>query len=318
MLYLDYDRKVFETNIYGNNYNLEAISFLKSLNTEVFKCYPDALMIAEESTAFANVSKPVYMNGLGFNFKWNMGWMNDTLGYMQTDMLYRKHHQNKLTFSIVYAFSENFILPISHDEVVHLKKSLLEKMPGSYYEKFANNRAFYGYMMTHPGKKLNFMGTEIGQSNEWNYNNELDWNALKLPKHKQLSRFTKEMNKFYLKNSCLWELDVETGGFEWINGSDSDHNMFIYKRINKRKEELIVIINFAGVPWYDYKVGVAPGNYTEVFNSDKIIYGGSDLTNDNLVTTKHSANFFETSVSINIAALSFIILKINKGGETNV
>ena len=284
MLYLDYDRSLWEKNIYGGNHHLEAIEFLKQLNTEIFKVYPYALMIAEESTDFANVTKPVYLGGLGFNFKWNMGWMNDSLSYIQTDPYFRNHHHNKLTFSLVYAFNENFILPISHDEVVHGKKSFLDKMPGSYNDKFANLRAFLGYMMTHPGKKLNFMGYEFGQFIEWNYNQGLDWLLLKYEMHKKLYRYVSDLNKFYLKNNCLWENDYSWDGFKWINSEDKDNNSISFKRINKNKKELIIFINFSGSHLKNYRINVKAGRYREVFSSNDLKYGGNGQTNDEICT----------------------------------
>lgn len=309
MLYLDYDRKVWEKNIYGGNHNLEAIEFIKTLNIEVFKYYPEALMIAEESTDFASVTKPVYLGGLGFNFKWNMGWMNDSLRYIQTDPLFRSHNHHQLTFSLVYAFSENFILPLSHDEVVHGKKSILNKMPGSYENKFANMRAFYGYMMTHPGKKLNFMGYEFGQFIEWNHNQELDWLLLDYPHHQKLFRYVKDFNHFYLKNSPLWEDDNSWDGFQWINSDDADNNIISYRRINKHKRELIIIINFSGRMLENYRIGVKPGRYQVVLNSDDQIYGGSSFGVQEFETEKVYANNSKTSIKLMIPALSILILK---------
>jgi len=309
MLYLDYDRTEWEPNIYGGNHNLEAIDFLKQLNTEVFKVFPDIMMIAEESTAYTNVTKPVHYGGLGFNFKWNMGWMNDTLSYIDSNPLFRRHCHNQLTFSFYYAFSENFILPISHDEVVHGKKSLLNKMPGDYWEKFANVRAFYGYMMTHPGKKLNFMGYEFGQFIEWNYQQELDWLLLKYPMHRKLHRYIRDLNRFYLDNDCLWQQDFSWEGFRWINSEDADHNVISFIRFNRQNELLLIVVNFAGVNWQNYRLGVPAGKYREVFSSDRRIYGGSGINNRICVSEPTPYNYYQQSLSVELGKLSFIILK---------
>ncbi|MGI6710050.1 MAG: 1,4-alpha-glucan branching protein GlgB [Bacilli bacterium] len=310
MLYLDYDRKEWRPNVFGGNHNLEAIDFFKTLNTEVFKYYPNVMMIAEESTDFANVTKPVYLNGLGFNFKWNMGWMNDVLRYFQTDPIFRKYEHNKLTFSLHYAFSENFILPISHDEVVHGKKSLLDKMPGTYEQKFANLRAFLGYMMTHPGKKLLFMGQEFGQFIEWDHSKEIDWLLLQYEAHKEMQTYVKNLNKFYLSNNCLWEDDYSWDGFKWIACDDSNNNCISYRRINKNKDELVIAINFSGLNCENYFLGVPAGKYKEVFNSDDVKYGGYGHLNTKVISTQNfSIHGFDTSISITIPALSIVIFK---------
>ncbi|MDD4076760.1 MAG: 1,4-alpha-glucan branching protein GlgB [Bacilli bacterium] len=308
MLYLDYDRTEWEPNIYGGNHNLAAIDFIKQLNIEVFKFFPDVMMIAEESTAFANVTKPVHFSGLGFNFKWNMGWMNDTLSYISTDSLFRKHRHNQLTFSFYYAFSENFILPISHDEVVHGKKSVLDKMPGDYWEKFANFRTFYGYMMTHPGKKLNFMGYEFGQFIEWNYRQELDWLLLKYPMHRKLHRYIRDLNHFYLKNNSLWENDFSWEGFRWIESDDADHNVISFFRIGQ-KNQLLIVVNFSGVNWDNYRLGAPAGRYREVFSGDRRIYGGAGTTNRLIATEPIPSHHCEQSLNIKLGKLSFIVLK---------
>ncbi|HHZ17815.1 MAG TPA: 1,4-alpha-glucan branching protein GlgB [Acholeplasmataceae bacterium] len=308
MLYLDYDRTEWEANIYGGNHNLEAIEFLKQLNTEVFRLFPGAMMIAEESTAFPGVTKPVHYGGLGFNFKWNMGWMNDTLAYIATDPLFRRHHHNQLTFSFYYVFSENFILPISHDEVVHGKKSVLDKMPGDYWEKFANFRAFYGYMMTHPGKKLNFMGYEFGQFIEWDYRKELDWLLLQYPMHRKLNRYIRALNRFYLDNPALWENDFSWEGFRWIESDDADHNVISFMRI-AGKSELIIVINFAGIDWRNYRLGAPAGRYREIFSSDRRIYGGAGTKNGTVTTEPVPCHGHSQSLVLNIGKLSFIALK---------
>lgn len=309
MLYLDYDRKVWKPNKFGGNHNLEAINFLRQLNTTIFMKYPNVLMIAEESTDFANVSKPIYMGGLGFNFKWNMGWMNDTLRYMSIDPMFRVYDHNKMTFAMMYAFSENFILPISHDEVVHGKKSLLDKMPGSYDDKFSNLKAYLGYMMTHPGKKLLFMGCEFGQFIEWDYKKELDWLLLKYPKHKMLQNYVMKLNKLYKKNTCLYEIDDSWDGFNWINADDASNNCLTYKRINRKKKELIVAINFSGNTLDSYRIGVKKGRYKELFNSDLLEFGGSGVKNDIVISEKVNCNNQKNSIIVKIPRLSIIILE---------
>jgi 1,4-alpha-glucan branching enzyme len=318
MLYLDYDRKVWEPNIYGTNYNLEAIEFIKNLNVEVFKKFPEALMIAEESTDYKDVTKPVYLGGLGFNFKWNMGWMNDSLRYIKVDSMFRHSDHDKLTFSLIYAFNENFILPISHDEVVHGKKSLLDKMPGNYEQKFANMRAFLGYMMTHPGKKLGFMGYEFGQFIEWNYNKELDWLLLDYDKHKKLKEFVRALNQLYINNKCLWEIDNSWEGFQWINVNDKDHNIISFKRLDKKKKELIIIINFSGVQWNQYRIGVKEGEYQELLNSDEVKYGGYGICNEIMCSQKIPWDNCIHSIELTIPALSILILERKGRKKANV
>ncbi len=309
MLYLNYDRDQWKPNIHGGVYNLEAINFLQDLNTIIFRYYPNVMMIAEESTDFANVSKPVYMGGLGFNYKWNMGWMNDTLKYMETDPLFRVDHHNRMTFSMYYAFSENFILPISHDEVVHGKKSLLDKMPGNYEDKFANVRAYLGYMMTHPGKKLLFMGCEFGQFIEWDYKKELDWLLLAYPMHQKMQEYVAKLNKIYLKKSCLWEIEDSWDGFQWINADDKDNNCYTYRRINRQKKELIIAINFSGRTLDYYRMGVRKGHYKEILNSDWQEFGGYDVRNDVVTSENIHTNNMKHSIVIKIPKLSIVILE---------
>ena len=309
MIYLDYDRDKWIPNCFGGNYNLEAIDFLRELNIEMFKLFPNIMMIAEESTAFPKVTHPVYEDGLGFNYKWNMGWMNDTLQYAKTDPLFRKFEHNKLTFSMTYAFCENFILPLSHDEVVHGKHSLLDKMPGEYDEKFANLRAVLGYMMTIPGKKLLFMGSEFAQFIEWDYNKELDWFLLKYPKHKAMSEYVKKLNKFYLRHSELYEIENSWEGFTWINPDDKDNNCLTYIRRNKKGKEIIVIINFSGSDLVDYRIGAKRGKYKEVFNSDLEEFGGNGCTNKDIKTDKIAYNGFKDSLKMRIPKLSIVIIK---------
>jgi len=255
MLYLDYgDKFEWRPNVHGGNENLETVAFLKDLNKSVFEHYPHALMIAEESTSWSQVTKPTYTGGLGFNFKWNMGWMNDTLAYVKIDPRFRNGSHNKLTFAMMYFTNENYILPLSHDEVVHMKGSLINKMPGYYEEKFAGLRAYLAYMMTHPGKKLLFMGGELAQFAEWDYKKQLDWNLLDFPAHRDFHRFVRELNIFYKKHSELWELDYSWDGFEWIDPNDADSNILTFKRKNAKGKELVIITNFSGISHETYNI----------------------------------------------------------------
>lgn len=284
MLFLNFDKQEGEekiTNSYGGEENLEAFAFLKKLNEVVFNYFPSALMMAEDSSDIPGVSAPTSTGGLGFNFKWNMGWMNDMLKYMEYDPVYRKWHHNLLTFSFVYTYNENFVLPFSHDEVVHGKKSLLNKMPGDQWQQFANLRLLYGYMIAHPGKKLLFMGGEFGQYIEWKDQAELDWLLFDYPLHRQLFNYVKKLNSFYAEEPAFYELDHEPEGFEWIDPNNSDQSIVVFKRKSKKKEEeLIILCNFTPSVYYDYKVGVSfPGKYEEVFNSDLEIFGGSNQMN---------------------------------------
>lgn len=279
MLYLDYDRKPGEwiPNENGGNYNLQAIAFLQKLSTVVFKKYPFAMMIAEESTAFPLITKPVDVGGLGFNFKWNMGWMNDSLSYMQSDPYFRSGIHDKLTFSMYYAFSENYILPVSHDEVVHGKKSLLDKMPGDISDKFANLRAFIAYMFAHPGKKLNFMGNEFGQFKEWNYKEGVEFFMLKFDLHKKLWLYNKTLNFLYKNQSPLYEIENSWDGFQWISADEKNNNVVSFIRKDKTGKELAVLINFSGNDYPKYRLGVDKGEYVLVLNSDGKKFGGSGL-----------------------------------------
>ena len=278
MLYLDYDKRPGEwvPNIYGENKNLEAIAFLRRLNEAVFLRFPYALMVAEESTAWGLVTKPASVGGLGFNFKWNMGWMNDVLSYTSLNPFFRIHNHNKLTFSMMYAFSENYVLPISHDEVVHGKCSLINKMPGDYDEKFAGVRAFLGYMMAHPGKKLNFMGYEFGQFKEWNYKEGLEFFLRdNYEKHGKLSEYVKALNIFYKNTPALYEIEDSWAGFEWLAADDADRNIVSFIRRDKAGNELIAVVSFSGADADDYLLGVnEKGKYKVVFSSDPVKYGG--------------------------------------------
>ena len=276
MLYLDYNRREYKPNKFGGKENLDAIDFLRKLNAAAFRADPAALMIAEESTAFPLITKPDYDGGLGFLFKWNMGWMNDMLHYMALDPLWRKGSHNALTFSMTYAYSENFILPLSHDEVVHGKRSLIEKMPGDYDSKFANLRVFYGYQMTHPGKKLNFMGNEFAQFIEWNYKQGLDWLLLGYDRHRQMQDFVRTLNHLYLDAPALWENDSDWGGFQWIAPDDCDNSVISFRRISRKGQELLVICNFCPVLREGYRLGVPKaGWYVPVLNSDGERFGGA-------------------------------------------
>ena len=279
MIYLDYDRKAGEwiPNENGGNYNLQAIAFLKKLNSVVFGKFPYALMIAEESTAFPLITKPTDVGGLGFNYKWNMGWMNDVLSYMQCDPYFRSGNHNKMTFSMYYAFSENFVLPISHDEVVHGKRSLLDKMPGDITSKFANLRAFMAYMFAHPGKKLSFMGNEYGQFKEWNYQEGLEFFMLKYDLHKKLWEFNKHLNFIYKGNSPLYEIEDSWDGFKWISADERDDNVISFLRRDKEGQTLVVISNFSGNDYYDYRLGLDKGTYKLILDSDEKTYGGAGL-----------------------------------------
>ena len=315
MLYLDYDKNFgeWEPNIYGENKNLEAVAFLRRLNEAVFSYYPNALMIAEESTAWPMVTKPTNMGGLGFNFKWNMGWMNDVLAYIKTDPLYRRYEHNKLTFSMMYAFSENYVLPISHDEVVHGKCSLLGKMPGEYQDKFAGVKAFLGYMMSHPGKKLNFMGNEFGQFKEWNYKEGIEFFLKEYPAHKKLSVATKELNFLYKSKPALYEVDDSWAGFEWLAPDDGNANLIAYERKAKNGASIIVIVNFSGSDYYHYRLGLQKGKYKLIYNSDMIRYGGSGKIKKRVFNTeKYFSHNKEDAIEFDIPKLTCLYLeKIN-------
>ena len=313
ILYLDYGREAgeWQPNVNGGRENLEAVAFIKNLNQAVFKEFPDVMMIAEESTSWPLVSKPVYDGGLGFNFKWNMGWMNDCLKYFSLDGIARKRHHNLLTFSMMYAFSENFVLPISHDEVVHGKKSLIEKMPGSYEEKFAGVRSFFGYMMAHPGKKLLFMGQEFGQFIEWNYEKELDWLLLDYEKHKQLKAYTKALNHFYKSTPAFWQIDYSWDGFQWICGDDNDNSVIAFMRKDKKGACIIAIFNFTKVNRERYCIGVPrSGSYEIVLNSDATEFGGSGAhKSEYVVSSPIPLHGFDHSIELQLEGYSSIYLK---------
>ena len=314
MLYRDYSRRDGEwvANIYGGNQNLEAIEFLQNLNKVMFAKFPNILMIAEESTAWSMVTGAVENGGLGFNYKWNMGWMNDTLRYMSMDPYFRKFNHDLLTFLMLYAYSENFILPLSHDEVVHGKKSLIDKMYGTYEEKFANYRALLGYYLALPGKKMLFMGGEIGQFIEWRYDESLEWHLLEIEKHKKLQDFVKEINHFYLENKPFWEIERDWSGFHWINEQDRDNSVISFFRSDKDGENVVVVANFTPVDRENYRLTVPEaGDYEVIINSDWKRFGGSTPTRPKKYKTKKNKDEqgLPYQISVNIKGLSVIYLK---------
>jgi 1,4-alpha-glucan branching enzyme len=312
MLYLDYDRQSGEwrPNSYGGNENLEAIEFLKKLNSAILTEHPDVLMTAEESTSWALVTKPPHVGGLGFNFKWNMGWMNDITHYLKLDPVFRAFNHDKVTFSLFYAFSENFVLPISHDEVVHGKGSLIGKMPGEYEQRFAGVRAFMGYMMTHPGKKLLFMGSEFGQMIEWDYKKELDWNLLDYEAHRQLKDYIRELNHFYIKNPPMWQIEDSWDGFKWVVPDDHRQNIVVLRRMDEKGAELIMAVNFSPVRREGYRFGVPDARaYTEVFTSDKIGFGGTGIENGTVKCEAVPSHGFTKSICVTVPPLSAIWFK---------
>ncbi len=315
MLYLDYDRKEWRPNKFGGKENLEAVEFLQMLNTAVFARCPNAIMIAEESTAWPNVTRPKELGGLGFNFKWNMGWMNDMMHYMSLDPYFRSYNHNQLTFSFFYAFSENFILPISHDEVVHGKGSLVNKMSGrNVEEKMRTDRAFLGYMMAHPGKKMIFMGSEFAQFREWNYESGLEWFMVEdYPMHRDFQTFVKNLNHFYLDNPPMWNDDYSWNGFRWISADDYTQSIIVFRRIDRKGNEIFVVCNFAPVDREDYRFGVPyRGTYTEVFNSSS--GDGSPYANQPVKADKIESHGLPQSISIKIPGLSTMYFKVKKTG----
>ncbi|WP_372974502.1 1,4-alpha-glucan branching protein GlgB [Muriicola sp.] len=311
MLYLDYSREAgeWEPNIYGNNENLEAISLIRELNEEVYKNFDGVQTIAEESTSFSMVSRPVSIGGLGFGMKWMMGWMHDTLEYFKKEPIYRRHHQNDLTFSMTYAFTENFMLPFSHDEVVYGKQSLLYKMPGDEWQRFANLRLLFGYMFTHPGTNLLFMGAEFGQSSEWNFQNSLDWHLLQYDYHKGIQELIKDLNALYKKHPALYEKQFSSEGFQWIDYGDAQNSVLTYLRKgHDEKDDLLIACNFTPVPRENYRIGVPrTRQYKEVFNTDAAKYGGSGMKNTIRKVAKEPWHGHKQSIEVNIPPLGMVV-----------
>lgn len=324
MLYLNYGRSdgEWKPNKFGGDGCLEGIEFIKELNKAVFSEFKNVLMIAEESTSWAGVCKPIEDGGLGFNFKWNMGWMNDTLRYVEIDPIYRKHHHNNMNFSMMYNYSENFILPISHDEVVHGKKSLIDKMWGDYWNKFAGLRLYLAYMMGHPGKKLTFMGYEFAQFIEWREYEQLEWKLIEnFEMHKVTQDYCKTLNRFYKEHNALWELDYDTNGFEWIDADNANQSIFTFiRKGNKTKDALIFVCNFTPVVYHDFRIGV-PYNaeYSEIFNSDKREFGGSNQLNEDVILSEkieyHNKPY---SIALKVPPMAVSILSIKELVKSSV
>jgi len=314
MLYLDYSRKhgEWEQNQYGGNENLEAISFLKEFNEACYSHFPDTQTIAEESTSFTGVSRPVFLGGLGFGMKWMMGWMHDTIKYFSTDPLFRKYHHNQITFSLIYAFTENFMLPFSHDEVVYGKGSMLRKMPGDEWQQFANLRMMYSYMFTHPGSKLLFMGAEFGQGSEWNFSQSLEWYVLEYPNHRGIQETVKALNHLYRTEPALYEKSFESSGFEWIDGGNANDSILIYGRKgHDPKDDLVIVLNMTPTPHHGFRVGVpASGEWKEIFNSDDKKYWGSGILNGKAAKSeKEHWHGKDNSIQVDLAPLGASVFK---------
>jgi 1,4-alpha-glucan branching enzyme len=320
MLYRDYSREAGEwiPNIYGGRENLESVAFLKELNQTVAERCPGALTIAEESTAWPGVTAPVERGGLGFSYKWNMGWMHDTLHYIEYDPLYRRHHHHNLTFGMVYAYSEKFLLPISHDEVVHGKGSLYGKMPGDDWQKLANLRAYFGFMWTHPGKKLLFMGCEFAQIREWNHDGSPEWELLDDPRHRGVQQLVRDLNRIYVAEPALHESDCEPAGFRWLIGDDADNSVFAFLRLSANAAPIIVVCNMTPVTRVDYRIGLPQlvgdpaqsGTWEEILNTDAAFYGGSNIGNSGqIATSAHAANGHPQSIALTLPPLSTLIFR---------
>lgn len=311
MLYLDYDRNNdFTPNIYGDNRNLEAIEFVKKLNTTVKDLFPYSIMVAEESAANMKITGDIKDGGLGFDYKWNMGWMNDVLFYCRQDPYYRNYHHNKITFSLMYAFSERFILPLSHDEVVHVKGSIVNKMFGEYADKFAGERILLAFMYGHPGKKLNFMGYEVSQFKEWDYTSGIEFFLTKYEKHKKMQTFAKWLNKFYLENKPLYEIDDGWDGFEWLVVDDKSSNLLAFNRYDRDRNCITVIINFSGVDIRGYGIGLDEGKYSVVLNTDSTVFGGEGKFGKRIYRTKKcTSQGRENSIFVDISRLACLYLK---------
>ena len=311
MLYLDYNRPNYKPNKYGGRENLEAIEFIRQLNTACFAVRKGIIMAAEESHAFPMVTGPACDGGLGFLFKWNMGWMNDTLKYMKEDPVYRKYNHDRMTFPMAYAFAENFILPLSHDEVVHMKGSLINKMPGDYFWKFANLRLLRGYQMTMPGKKLSFMGNEFGQFAEWNFQKGLDWMVLDYDMHRKMQQFTRDLNQFYLDNPCLWAEDGSWDGYQWVQPDDKDNSIFAWRRIDpKTRKELLIVLNMTPVDRFDYTLGLpSKGVWEPVFSSDDGKYGGTGTFLTESAAEKGEFREYQYRANFHIPPMSVTIFR---------
>ncbi|MBC2840191.1 1,4-alpha-glucan branching protein GlgB [Robiginitalea sp. SC105] len=313
MLYLDYSREEgeWEPNMYGNNEHLEAISFIRELNTQVYGNFEGVQTIAEESTAFSKVTKPVDIGGLGFGIKWMMGWMHDTLEYFKKEPIYRRHHQNDITFSMTYAFTENFMLPFSHDEVVYGKQSLLYRMPGDEWQRFANLRLLFGYMFTHPGSNLLFMGGEFGQSSEWNFQQSLDWHLLQYDFHKGVQEAVRDLNTLYREQPALYEKQYSQEGFRWIDYGDAANSVLTYMRMgNESKDDLVIACNLTPVPREGYRIGVPKTRQLkEIFNSDAEKYGGSGMENGVAKITKTPWHGYDRSIEVNLPPLGVVVFR---------
>ena len=312
MLYLDYSREAgqWHPNIYGGRENLEAIDFLKEANATAYKNNPGIMMIAEESTAYPGITAPTDAGGLGFGLKWNMGWMHDTLQYLHEEPINRKWHHNEITFSMVYAYSEHYVLPISHDEVVYGKGSVFGKMPGNDWQKYAGVRALFAYQWAHPGKNLTFMGNEIAQYGEWDHDGSIDWDALEWPDHQGVQKLVADLNELYKTSPALWSQDFDPAGFQWLTSDDADHNTLSFVRIGKDGEQMVAVVNFSGEAWSDYQVPLTKGGkWTEVLTTDDEIYGGSGIHNGTVEAVEGEYHSRDWSAKITVPALGAVFLK---------